>query len=375
MARKLLAAVLILLVLTMAGCWDAVDINDKNILTIVVADQKDDEYFIYVEIPNLAGSQSSGAETDSRSQYSMVFGKGKTYPEARQALNNKMDKPPFTGTVRSLVLTNSLTRNGISEYMFRLQSNNEYRKTVGVVTTSEDVEELMAVQPENNLSVGYTIEDTMKTLEKTGQAVVTSASDVLEWMYSPNVCFTIPDVGIREGKLAMTGYTIICDGKTIGFLSVEESKGMVWFLSPNPQWVYVVPCGNKASMRVTVRVERTDKKITPIWRKGKLVLETTFGFKSVIMYKDTSEPLNDRQIKTLNQNLQDMLLEDLEDAVLQTHEYGCEYLNFDEAFRIAYPSEFEVINWEKTYQKATVRLSVKNELDPFGMINVNPSKQ
>jgi len=371
MVRKLLLALMTLLAaLISAGCWDAIDINNKNITTLVAVDKQEDEYVFYVEIPGIANG--SGNDENGGTRYSIETGRCATFAQAREDLNSKMDKPIFLGTVRTLVLSESLAQDDISKYLYRLQSIPDYRKTVGVVTTRSPVETLLAVQPENNVSVGYAIEDTAETLFAEGEAVLTTTSEILEWLYSDNVSFIIPNVDETDGNISLNGYTVIQDGHSAGYIPAQRAKGLVCFLNPAAKWRYVVPYGgrNEATVEATLKSKRIQPRKT---EKG-WMLDTSFVFDAIVMYKDTETPLNDNALFEINDELQKLLAADIETAVMQTREFGCEYLGFDDAFRISFPNEYEKMDWRAAYMRMAVRLSVKSTLDPGGMMDFEQKK-
>ena len=60
MKKAIVSFYLVMILLLMCGCWDAVSIEDMSICTAVVVDYKDSEYSFYVEIVNTTPSKSTG---------------------------------------------------------------------------------------------------------------------------------------------------------------------------------------------------------------------------------------------------------------------------------------------------------------------------
>ena len=153
-----------------SGCWDAKDINDKTLVTFVITDRQEEELVFYSEVPNLeTGMQQQGA--GGTVKFSIMSSRGRTYAEARRHMDAKMDKPVFLGTVRTLVITDRLAKYNMEEYMNRMQNMADYRKTLKVVTTHEKPGDLLSVQPENNVSIGKSVEDTIDSLLDAGKIV------------------------------------------------------------------------------------------------------------------------------------------------------------------------------------------------------------
>lgn len=181
--RKVVIFILIIMVLfTATGCWDAMDVNDKGIVTSIAFDKKNEDNYIYIEIPNLSGAQRRESEGKDNNQelFSIVFGKGKTLVDAREALDNKLDKPAFFGTIRTTIITDDMAKDGIETLFHTIHTSPEFRKDVGTITTFEEIEDLFSVNPENNISVGYAIEETIASLVKKGIAVQCPSSEILE---------------------------------------------------------------------------------------------------------------------------------------------------------------------------------------------------
>ena len=353
----------------LSGCWDAADINNKDIATCVAVDKEDDEYYFYAEIPDITGTKkTSGGDQGSESdELSTVFGKGTTFVDARENLNNKLDKTYFLGAIRTFVLTDDLLKDGINTYFYRLQSISDFRKAIKVVSTFETVNDLFRVDPENNTSVGYALEETNETLRNKGIALTITSSDVLEFLYSPNPCFIIPNFDIRDGNLALTGYSVIYDGYFRGFIEFEETNGVLWMLSSNTKITYIVPYGDGGEAAVEAQFKK--RQIEPMLEGDKISFKVVLETKSSIKYLNQKNKLSESEIKEVKENLQSQILDDLAFSIGQAgQEFGCEYLGFDDSFRIAYPNEYKELDWSDAFMNSDIEVSVSTDLNPSNVI-------
>jgi spore germination protein KC len=353
-----------------AGCFDALDINSQALITAVSLEKENDEYVFYVELPNLSMSQS-GQEGGgaSKEQYRVVRGSGKTLAQARQDLNYKNDKPLFLGTVRVLILTQNVAEVGIEEYMHRMQNDVQYRKAINVITTRVSPKDLLSATPENNVSVGFSIEDTINTLENAGQKIAHTTSDILEYLAS-DTCFVLPNFDLENDKISCTGYIIIHEGKYCGFIPEVESKGLVWLLGEQAKWTYVIPYED---YEVTVEAKLIKREIKPTYANEKLTLDLEFAFDSDIMYLSKDVSFGDAAQKQVNEALQNMILQDITDTIKKSKQVGCEYLGFKDFFRISYPDKIRSIDWQQTYLDSSINVTVKSKLKPGGLANFKAS--
>lgn len=347
-----------------AGCWDAKDINEKALITLVLTDRQDDEYVFYVEVPNLALGQSE--ESGGTQQYSIVKGAGKTFAEARRRVNATMEKPIFLGSTRSLIATDDLAIQGFEEYMYRLQNTLDYRKTLHLVTTRERPEDVLSITPENNVSIGYAIDETITTLESEQRVVAYTVSDILEFLYG-NYCFVLINMDLSEGRLVYNGYTIIHEGRYLGFIPVEEAVGLVWLLGDNIKRLYDVPLDEYT---VTVEATTVKREIRPCYSNSGVSFDISFLFDSKVQYTSKNIKLDEAVETRVKSNLQAQLLEDITKAINQSKTYRCDYMGFKERFRVAYPNIVWQLDWESEYVKAAFNISVEAKLETAGMMDL-----
>lgn len=373
MVRKfIIVLILIIALVAVSGCWDATDINKKDISTLIGIDYKAGDYYFYSEIPDITGQKKTEGEKEEEfsSEFSIVSGKGKTFVEARESLGNKLDKTYFLGTTRAVVCTNNMLKNGMAPYMYRLQSAAEFRNAVKVISTFESLDKLFKVDPENNVSVGYAIEETIDTLSKKGIAVSYTSSQVLEWLYSHNPCYIIPNFEVQGELLTFTGYSVLYDGYYRGFIKFEESNGVIWLLSNNTKIVYNVPYGDNGE--ATVEVELKKRKMKPTLDENGISFKVVLETKSRIRYLNQKNKLSKSEIEEIKRNLQTQILEDLTFSIRQAgQEFGCEYLGFDDAFRIAYPNDYNELDWSDAFMKSNIEISVSTVLNDNGEIRIN----
>lgn len=373
MVRKFILVLILLVGLVLlSGCWDATDINKKDISTLIGIDYKAGDYYFYSEIPDISGQKKAEGdkEDEGSSEFSIVKGQGKDFIDARESLDNKLDKAYFLGTIRAVVFHNNVLKEGMAPYMYRLQSAAEFRNAVKVISSFGSLDELFNVDPENNVSVGYAIEETIDTLSKKGMAVTYTSSQVLEWLYSHNPCYIMPNFEVRDELLAFTGYSVLYDGYYRGFIEFEETNGVIWMLSNNTKIAYNVPYGDNGEAAVEATLKK--RKIEPNKDEDGISFKVVLETKSRIRYLNQKARLSKSEIGEVKKNLEALILEDLTFSIRRAgQEFGCEYLGFDDAFRIAYPNDYKELDWSDAFMKSNIEVSVSTELNPNDVIKTD----
>lgn len=352
------------------GCWDSIDINERSIATLVLTDRQNDQFTFHVEIPNLAVQVQEGGGGDMP-KYQILMGSGDTYADARRQLNAKMELPLFLGAVRVLVVTDDLCRYSLKEYTYRMQSMVDFRKTLNIVTTNEKAEDLLSVQPVNNVYLGFYLEEVIKVSEGNGKIITYTTSEVLEFLYS-DTCFVLPNLGLENGYIAYTGFTIIHRGSYLDFIPLDEAYGLVWLLGDNIERIYTVPFYDNL---VTVKVTGKKRIIKPEYKDDHIVFNISFAFDSEVLYEEKNMVFDEFMKEQVKSQLQAQLLEDITAAINQSTSYPCDYLRFREKFRIAYPNEVDKLDWPSAYAQATFNISVESELGMAQMLDLEAQSQ
>lgn len=361
---------LIIIVFTLTGCWDAVDINKKDLVTTVIIGKSGEDYTFHLEIGN---SSAVGSREDGEAEpknFIVVDSSGETLADTREDLELKLCKPLYLGTVYILVVTRDLVKEGIGEYMYRLRNMKEYRKALNLVITSEDPNELLEINSGREASVGLIMENTLAKLKEKGQCIENCVSVIFEKLSSQYVCFLIPNINLSDDAVDLTGYTIIHDSHYNGEISIKDTKGLTYIMNKKVQWMYVVPFGENYA---TVEVKLKKKSIKPFLENGEISFNANFEFESIVKYLNINDGLTKDLEEEVKKNLHDMILYDIKLAIEQSqNEFRCDYLGFYEVFRISYPNEFKEMDWSNEYLDSDINIAVNVKLDPGGEFDYNP---
>ncbi len=369
--KAVFALMAICIVFEAGGCWDAIDVNNKILVVTVITDMKGGDLYYYIEAPNLEKEQNQQSSGGESSNYFTMSAKGSSYADVRRHMDAKADNPLYLGTVRALIITDELARFDIDEYILRMQSDNQYRKALNIITSSSEPNEILSVYPPNNISVGESISESITTLKSLGKVVSYTISDILDFI-SSNTSFVLVNMDVEDGLLTYNGYSIIRQNKMVGFIPVEESKGLVWLLGDNIIRIYTVPFDNYSA---TIQVKLSNKSFRPFYEDGKLVYDVKFKMNSELMNLSKNVKIDGELQKTIKDKLQNQIANDIAMGIKQSKEFQCDYLGFKESYRIKYPNNMKTIDWDDTYKNADFRIYVESTLEFGAMTDFNISSE
>jgi len=353
-----------------AACADSKDIHEQSILMSICLDKKDDEIYYYAEIANITGSnKDEGKSSSADRKYIFYYSHGKTIHEARRKLYMQLERRAYYGAIRTLILTENFAKEHLVEYLYRLRTDELYRKKTMIVITTVDPEKLFKINNENDISVGFSIEEMLETLDEEGQSFTRTTSRMLENLSSSYTGFLIPCIGLRNNKNSLVGYSVV-NGTTInGFIPVEDSKALVFLKTDKPRFFYTVPYrGNEFTIETSLK----KRKIEPSYEDGNVSFDLKFDFEAKLLYGDKKTPYNFDDISNegVTKILTEILKNEIKDAVLEAQKhFKCDYLQFDDEFRVKFPEEFESMDWQNEFPEASVNIDVKVVLSGSWMMD------
>lgn len=352
-----------------SGCWDALDIEERNIATLVIIDRNDEGYVFYVEYAVNTSSTSSGT-AGGKHAYAFNTGKGETLAIARENLETKAQKPTYLGAVSAVVLTERMARAGIEEYMFRMREVNDYRKIVDIFITGEEPEAFIKLG-QGEKCVGKMVGYTMTNLVNNDRICdIAHLADVLENITGMGGCFLLPNINLGGGEVQISGFSVLHTARCIGDIPWAECRGINFLSMKDAKLYYTIPIGQETA---TFKLSMKKKKITPSYEQEKVSFLIEESFEAELAYTSVELRFYEQDEAILRQELEDSIADDILAAVETSQRtFRCDYLHFSTFFRIAYPMEHRLIDWPKVFPDAEIAVRVNANVDMTGRYDFIP---
>lgn len=367
-----------IMLLGTSGCWDAQDIEDRDICTAVVLTKEKDDLVFYIEVESVFSkiknplSEQGGAQ---KSSTAIVKAGGKSFTEARINLDKQLNKKLYLGAVQALIITDIMAEDGIEEYANRVRQMVDYRKTMDVLVTTDKPEDFLGVQPENTSAVGFAVENIMMSLVRQGSTYHMSLAHMLQKLASKNPSYVINTLAVENGQITLIGNTVFEGGKSIGFIPFEESRGLVYLADgethTSSKFDYLIALAeDKISMETTLK----KKNVEASYDGKKISFVINLDFEAMPLYLTSQKPITTKTKSDLEKKLKQELLSDIEESIDQTKKY-CDFLSFSEYFRISYPDDYEKLNWKDAFKEAEFKTNINVEILDNETIDYNPKNE
>ena len=367
LSKFALAMGLILLMAATTEGGDSKDINNRLIATTIAVDKRDGQIWFYLEFANIQQGQSSGG--GGAKKYILVKSKGETLPEVRADLDRQLDRPLFLSEVRTLILTEDFAKDHLVEYLYRLRADESYRKKVLIVTTRDNLDALFKSLNERDVSLGYSIENTLATLEGLGGIYTRTTSRLLENLSDTYTGILIPCIGMQDQQSAVTGYSVVHDDRVTGFIPIESCKGLNLLKTDKAINFYVIPY---KQFQLTVEAVLTDRKVKATYENGKPAFKFSLKFDATLEYGDKKIPykITDADSQAVSGILKQIIEQDVRDAIYQAqYTFKTDYLQLDDAFRVAYPEVYDSMDWNVSFGEASIAAEVEVNLKPTYLVD------
>ena len=364
--------VILIFPILLTGCWDYRDVNRRSINLSVGVDEIDKNIEFTGEIAKLA---SSGSLTKGQAQITDVYkyrSIGKNFEGSRVDFNSKATYPNFWGAVRVVVFSKKYAEKiGIESYINRINFSTEFRNSVLVAISELPTSELFSTKVENDISTGYAIENTVRSLSDDGGTLYKTGQDILADIQAKQTGYLLPYVTKEKNVVKYLGLAAIKGSKLVGIINIGDTTGFLFVLSKKPVMTTVVSHPSNESNLINTRTAMKKRTIKTTYEDNKINIYIDLKLNTQVFYEYSIEPISKEDVKKLEFIISDKIKKSIISSLNRSkEEFQCDVFNFARIFRAQNHEKFKKIDWEKAYTSAIFHVNVEttvintNVLDP-----------
>lgn len=361
----------------LTGCWDSNEIEDVGLIIGVGLDYGKDEEFSmthqYVVPNNIQGLQGGPAE--GRPFQNLTL-EGKSFFEIIRENSLETDRPPNFTHLKSLVVSDELLeKESVRKLISFFLRDHEFRRTVAVFTTKENVATIMEVEPTKEIFPAVQIKELTQNNDKSLEILEnTKFSDVSKYI-SEDSSFVIPEIEINKDRIRLSGAAIISDEdfKLAGWLNSKEVQGLKWINNTVKSGLVTLTDDtyNNTEEHVVLEIIKSNTKVEPTLEKGELKVEITINTTIRLgedwnIERDVFKPGWNKEI---NKDAEAHIKRSVEEVIrLAQEEYKLDFLSVAKWVRINEPTYYESHkkNWNSTFKDIPITVNVNVDVDGYG---------
>nr|WP_248278435.1 Ger(x)C family spore germination protein [Bacillus sp. DNRA2] len=395
---------LLLLPLLLSGCWSSVEIHDMAVTNIMGIDiNKAGEYEVTARIvrPGALFSPVMNEKIIDENQNKTIIetATGKTIYKALNQLSNSIPEKIYLGHMDTILLSKTVAREKMQQTLDFFHRENQFRPNIKLLITKEKPSEIIRTAPEFNATLGQDILDFSKNNRNVAANTVVDISQFMKVFTSDTadpvtgVLTTAKKLGIKaEGEnqklkenhkdmvtvASLFGSAIFKNGKLVGVLNENETRGLLWIRGGLKNEVIVLPCGKNQSENVSVMIRDTQSEMIPDEKAITKKLKVKTTIQADIGEVTCSElDLNSDTIEELNEQLETLATREAKAILTKVkNQWQTDVFGFGEAIYRKNPSEWRKMapTWRKDGLKnLQVEIDVDASISRFG-VHKNPSK-
>ncbi len=334
-----LAALFLILLLTLSGCWNYRGLNEIAIVSGMAADMDEESggFRITYETVDLSSNvQSSGPKTK------MVEANGKTIFEAARNAKKRLEKRLYFGNVQILVISEEIARSGHLMHLIDWFTRDaELRETVHIIVSQEKTAaEIINVKGVNNaiasLEAGQIVLDDNASTSSTSSLVLYQVYDTLK---TEGLSLTLPAfrkvINDEEPTNEVNGVAVFKGETMLGYLTPEDSKYFLFVIDEVEGGILTLPAKEGETDNVSLEISKNKTKRSFSVEDGKLKMTVDSETRVYLAeIDDAFDALDEDMVTSLEAAAGAKLKQGMESVIKKVQtEYGSDIFGFGNTIR------------------------------------------
>ncbi|MHB8125055.1 MAG: Ger(x)C family spore germination protein [Desulfitobacteriaceae bacterium] len=383
----ILSLVLIILALPLSGCWGKQEVESLGFVFGIGIDSgsKPGTYLVTYQIgmPKKAGEAGGGVE-----DYTISV-EGFSMRETTENIYNTIARQPFVGTLKIIVLGDSVAREGINSVLDFFHRYYEFRRTTYLVLAKGKAKDLLNIKLRTNKLVSLTLLDDIEKVDMASTFpkvrlghYLTMLGNVSSAQVIPLAYGITPDQeGIKyESKdsekpeeIRLSGMGVFEGDKLKAILTEEETKGFMWLHSEVKNRFLTAKLSNEqnnffVSCRVTKT--KTNSKLKEIDDKLGIHYEIKVVCDLDELSVEQKQRTPEEYLKVVKDTkaIDNLIMDECEAALKRNRELGLDFLGIGRKIEERKPQEWKKIKdqWQQLLPNFPVTVSVNLEWESGG---------
>lgn len=239
MKNRLFLSLIVMMSVSLTGCWDINEPERMLYINGIGVDYKDGQYEVYAQIISFANIAKSDQPTSDQTQAEVGFATGATMDEAIYQLYHSVDLKIFWGHFSYMVVSEEVMKNAkLSPIIDSFIRYRETRYKIWVYTTKDPVEEVLLVRPVLNKAITLSkLSDPENSYKQESFIPPVNIRKLIINMNEPGYEAMIPLISVKENWQSMketikapvlTGVGVVTPQGFKGFIEEDKARGIQW---------------------------------------------------------------------------------------------------------------------------------------------------
>lgn len=369
-----------LLIIT-SGCWDARELNRRAIVSGIGIDRSEEGFLVSLQV--IIADEISGKIGRGGTPTSVYSASGRSVVEAMRNVSLKVPRLISTAQTRMVVISEEVAREGISGIVDFLDRDSDLRLSTQLYVARKGTRALdivSAITPLGRITAYALVQKTELAANELGANFSLEIDDVIRGLLAPgggpvmnglNILGDLKKSGDKsnlertnaQGVVIIDDMAIFKGDKLVGWMDLEECKGLVWAMNKMKKTVVVVK-DETDHEEITMDVFETSTATkVDISNPLKPVIQLKVKPQISIREAGTSTDLRDpRVLAKIEEKANKVIAAKLEGAVAKAQGLKSDIFYFGQQIERQNPKVWSRISgqWEAIYPTIEVRCEVES---------------
>lgn len=374
-AVRLCAMLLTALMLT--GCWSGHELDELAIVMGVAFDKDEQEGAVEMTAQIVKTGEirsSTGAIMNAEEKaYWNVTKSGEDVFELFREFTMQISRRIYSPHNLVIIWSEEVAREGVEDYIDIFLRDHENRLNEWVFVARGSGREVLEVEPNLESIPALKIANLLEQYSATSETAPVKLIDFLR-AYTNETCapiMPILNISDMEGEqiVSIDGTAVFDEGKMVGELNAEETRGVLWVRGAVKGGIIPVGMPNG---KVEVEISSTSTvSDVEILEDGTIEVSLKIVQNGVAATQTGTDDLSDEEVlEILEKGTAEEINKEIQGAIAKGYEYGTDIFGFGIAVYRKYPQKWEEIkdNWSQELPKVVVKTTVECNITGSGRI-------
>ncbi|MGL5244819.1 MAG: Ger(x)C family spore germination protein [Sarcina sp.] len=340
--RLVSLTLLLVIIVSLCGCYNYRDINKVTFVTSVIFDENDiGDIEIYLDSVKPYRSANDSSDKGKRIVYK---GTGKTVLEAMKDINMiASSKVDFT-QCKAYIFTEKASKSGIKKYMDAINKSQEFSIRPYMFVLFGNTEELLQKVEGDEEYLGVFIDELVHKMDKDPRVITLDANHYLDGRTNYNNLLILGALNLREDlgekRLELSGGALFKDEVMIKKINTSDAMAYNLLTNKVKQGTLEVLNPQDPSNYITLEIDGGKTKTSVEYDKERIKLIKDIKIKCYIGESQGRLIVNNKDVIPLIEAEEEVVLKQFLQNTFDTYKgEGLDILNIQKLFKLKYPKE------------------------------------
>ena len=368
----------ILLILSLAGCWNRRELDTLAIVMATGVDKPKEsgEVQLTAQIVKIGEIKTPTEKSGgSDKAYWNIHNTSSTVFDAVRGFTHESGRKLFFPHNQVLIFGRKLAEDGVQKYTDFFLRDPEPRLNMWVIISKGTAVEVLDVKSELEKIPASNIAHLVEIQSATSQTSIVKLKDFLTRLMSKTTAPIAPLIEVSgEGEnktIILSGTAVFKRDKLVGQLDRRETRGLLWVLGEVKSGIIEVECSD-GDDKAGLEIIRADGKITPVIDEDKITIKVNIEEEGNLAEQACSQNLaSPENIEKLKKEKAAVIKEEVMAAIIKARELNTDIFGFGDAIHQKYPKQWKDLEdrWDEVFPKIEVEITVETKLRLTGMTN------